>query len=345
MKKLDVLLYGSRKKPIAALLGMVLVMPFIISSPYIFTILILIGIYSIITIGLSLLVGYAGQISLGHAAFFAIGAYFSGVLTVKYSFSPWLAILIGMIITFISAFLIAIPVMKLKGSYLALATMAINIIIYILLLGLSDYTGGASGLGGIPPLSIFGLSLESQVLFYYFVWFIVSLVIVFTSNIVRSHIGRILRSIHDSEVATETLGANVSKYKVAIFALSAVFASLAGSLYAHFISFIAPPTFYINFSILLLIMVMVGGVHSIWGAMIGTAVMMALNELIRFVGHNYLNISGEIEIVVYGAIIVIVMIFMPKGLIHPLSKLRFKKLTRTQKNETSKQKLFSEKGV
>lgn len=346
MKKLDLLLYGNKWKGLVALIILVLLAPFTINSPFIFTILILIGIYSMITIGLSLLIGYAGQISLGHAAFFGIGAYITGVFTVKFHISPWLAILIGMIFTFTVAFLIAIPVLKLKGHFLALATMAINIIVYVLLLGLSDYTGGASGLGGIPELSIAGFSLSgNQVIFYYFVWMITLLVLLFAMNIVRSHIGRLLKSIHDSEIAAETLGVNVSKYKVAIFALSAMFASLAGSLYAHYITFIAPPTFYISFSILLLIMVMVGGVQSLWGAIIGTTVMMFLNELIRYVGHTYLQISGEVEIVVYGAIIVIVMIFMPKGLVDIFSRFTFTIGKKGQKNDMPIKKIPTEKGV
>lgn len=335
-------LYEGRWKAIGFLFALVVLIPFLISSQYIFTILILIGIYNIITIGLSLLIGYAGQISLGHAAFFAMGAYISGVFTVHFDFSPWLAMLIGMITTFILSYLIALPVMKLKGSFLALATMAINIIVYILLLGMNQYTGGAAGLGGIPGLSLFGISLSNQVIFYYFVWFVVICVIIFSTNIVQSHIGRLLRSIHDSEIATKTLGVHVSKYKVIIFALSAMFASMAGSFYAHYISFIAPPTFYINFSILLLIMVMVGGSHSIWGAVIGTTVMMFLNEFIRYIGHTFLHVSGEVEIVVYGAIIVLVMLFLPKGLIDIFSRMSWK----TRNNRGKKERNMEvQKGV
>lgn len=344
MNNRDTIAYGSRWKSIGALLAIVAILPFTISSQYIFTILILIGIYCIITIGLSLLIGYAGQISLGHAGFFGMGAYISGVLTVQFGVSAWIAMLLGMMVTFAVAYLIAIPVLKLKGPFLALATMSINIIVYILLLGLNDYTGGASGLGGIPSLSVFGFSLSNQVIYYYFIWLVVAGIILFSMNIVQSHIGRLLRSIHDSEMATQTLGANVSKYKVMIFALSAMFASLAGSLYAHYISFIAPPTFYISFSILLLIMVMVGGVHSIWGAIIGTTVMMFLNELIRYVGHTYLNISGEVEIVVYGAIIVLVMLFMPKGLMGLFSTFSLKIGRQPKKNKASKE-IRVQKGV
>lgn len=346
MEKVDSILYGDRWKGFLGFITLILLLPLFINSQYLFTLLILIGIYCIITIGLSLLIGYAGQISLGHAAFVGIGAYVSGVLTAKYDVSPWIAMGIGMVATFIIAYLIGMQVLKLKGHILALATIAINIIVYILLVGLSDYTGGAAGLVGIPNLSLLGLDLGNQVYFYFFVWSIVFVVILISTNIIRSSIGRILRSIHDSEIGTETLGVNVAKYKVAIFTLSAVFASVAGSLYAHYINFIAPPTFNISFSILLLIMVMVGGVHSIWGAIMGTAAIMFLNEAIRFVGHTYFHINGEVEIVVYGLIIVLVMIFIPKGLVGILDFRRIWQTGNSTKKDIAVNKnTTSEKGV
>lgn len=324
MAKLDAILYGSRWKPFLGLIALILALPFFVHAPHIFTVLILIGLYSIITIGLSLLIGYTGQISLGHAAFFGIGAYVSGMLTTKAALSPWVTMLLGVVLTFGIAYLIGIPILKLKGHFLALATLGFNIIVNILIVGLSDYTGGPLGLHSIPTLSLFGLDLGNPLYFYYFVWTVAGLVIIFSTNIVRSPIGRLLRSIHDSEIATQTLGVNVAKYKVAIFAISAAYASLAGSLYAHFINFIAPPTFNINFSILLLIMVMVGGSHSIWGAILGTGMIMFLQELIRFIGHNYLHLSGPVEIVVYGLVIIVVMMFSPKGVISILSGIGIK---------------------
>ncbi|MFD2075670.1 branched-chain amino acid ABC transporter permease [Geobacillus jurassicus] len=337
------MLHGQLWRPLLVLAAIVLLLPWFIPTPYIFTILILIGIYSLITIGLSLLLGYAGQISLGHAAFFGIGAYVSGILTAKYAISPWLAMVIGVIVTWVISYAVGMAILRLKGHFLALATMAVNIIFYILILGLDEWTGGASGLVGIPGLSLFQLNLGQPLYFYFFVWSIVLVVIVFSTNIVRSSIGRVLRSIHDSEIATEMLGVNVAKYKVAIFSLSAVYASLAGSLYAHFISFIAPPSFYITFSILLLVMVMVGGVHSIWGAVLGTAIIMFLNEWIRYIGQTYFQISGQVEIVVYGFIIIVVMMFMPKGLVDVFERL-WRKIASARIKEVEKRKIAAERG-
>lgn len=315
MEKLDKQLFRNRWKSLIGLIALVLAVPFFVHQMHLFTMLILIGIYCIITIGLSLLIGYAGQISLGHAAFFGVGAYVSGMLTTRLAVSPWLAMLIGLVVTFFIAYLIGIPILKLKGHFLALATLAFNIIVNVLIVGLSDYTGGPLGLSGIPTLNLFGINLSKPLNFYYFIWTIVVLVILFSTNIIRSHVGRLLRSIHDSEIASQMLGVHAAKYKVVIFAISAALASLAGSLYAHFIQFIAPPTFGISLSILLLIMVMIGGSHSIWGAIVGTCVIMFLQEGIRFVAQNYLHVSGPVEIVVYGLIVMIGMIFAPRGIL------------------------------
>lgn len=345
MSKLESVLYGSRWKPLLFFAALVIILPFIVTSQYIFTLFILIGIYSIVAMGLSLLIGYAGQISLGHAGFFGIGAYTSGILTVNFQMSPWLAMIIGVIVTFFIAYIIGIPILKLKGHFLALATLGINIIIYMLIIGLNQWTGGAAGKVGIPSLSLFGTSLTDKVLFYFLVWTLAFLVLVISLNIVRSHVGRLLRSIQDSEIATETLGVQVSKYKVAIFALSAAFASLGGSIYAHYITFVSPPTFYITNSILFLIMVMVGGASSIWGAILGTTIIVFLNEVIKFVGHTYLGISGEVEIVVYGLIIILIMMFIPKGLMSLFSQFFQKDRHKKRHASVEKKGQVSEEGV
>lgn len=315
LKNASKVLYPGRWKGLVIFIVLIALLPIVVTTQYVFTLLILLGIYSIITIGLSLLIGYAGQISIGHAAFYGIGAYMSAVLTTKFNMSAWLAIILGMMTTFLIAYFVGVRVLKLKGHILALATIAINIIVYTILNGWTEMTGGALGLGGIPKLNFLGIDLGNQVNFYYFVWIIVTLVIIFSGNLIRSNVGRILRSIHDSETGIEALGIQVSKYKVLIFAISATYASLAGSLYAHYIQFISPSTFNVPFSILLLVMVMVGGVHSIWGAMIGTVAITFLNEGIRYISHNYLHVSGEVEIIVYGFVIVVMMIFMPNGFV------------------------------
>jgi len=314
-------LLSSRYRPFALLIALAVIVPLFTQSPYILTLCVLIGIYSIVTLGLSLLMGYAGQISIGHAAFFGIGAYTSGILTAKYQFDPWIAMLLGLMLTLVVALLVGIPTLKLKEHFLALATIGFNVIVYVVLLSEYDFTGGAGGLSGIPNLSLFGLTLNNEMKFYVFTWVIVLLLYLFATNIVQSHIGRIMRGIHDSEVATLTQGINVAKYKLHIFILSALFASLAGSMYAHFINFLAPSTFSMFQSITFLVMVCVGGLRPIWGALFGALIMTALGELVKHFVPMFLDVGGEVEIIIYGIVLLLVVMFVPKGLLPTITSL------------------------
>jgi len=271
-------------------------------------IMIFAGIYCLITIGLSLLMGYAGQISIGHAAFYGIGAYTSAILTVQYGLNPWMCVFIGMIISGIVAVLVGAPSLKLRGHYLAMATLAFGIIVYIIFNEETSWTGGPDGMSGIPGLNLFGFELDSVEKYYYLVWIIVFAAFIFTVNIIQSGTGRALRAIHASEPAASAMGVNISRFKILVFVYSAVLASLAGSLYAHYLNFINPSTFDLFFSIKLLIMIALGGMHSIWGAIIGAAI-------ITFLNYEWLHYFEEFEVIVYGAILLLVTIFMPKGLV------------------------------
>ena len=265
------------------------------------------GIYCLITIGLSLLMGYAGQISLGHAAFFGIGAYISAILTVRYGLNPWACMLIGMTITAVVAVLVGAPSLKLTGHYLAMATLAFGIIIFIIFNEEIEWTGGPDGMSGIPGLSFFGFEFDSVERYYYLVWGFVLAAFIFTVNIIQSGTGRALRAIHASEPAAGAMGVDVSKYKIMVFVYSAVLASLAGSLYANYLNFINPTTFDLFFSIKLLIMIALGGMHNIWGAIIGTG-------LITFLSNEWLYYFEEFEVIVYGAILLFVTVLLPEGL-------------------------------
>ncbi|KAB2330452.1 branched-chain amino acid ABC transporter permease [Cytobacillus depressus] len=323
-------LYPNRIKPLLIFVILVSVLPFIFNSSYMLSLFILIGIYSMITIGLSLLMGYAGQISLGHAAYFAIGAYTSGVLTVNYGVSPWLALIAGMLVTALISFLIGIPILKLKEHFLAFATIGVNVIVYIVLLGLTSITKGAAGLSGIPKLNFFGIPLKGELSYYFFVWGIVLMIVLVSLNIVYSHVGRVLRGIHDSEIATLTQGINVAKFKLHIFVISAIFASAAGSIYAHFMNFITPSTFHVLVSVQFLVMVVVGGSQSIWGAITGAFLMTMLGEWVKNTLPLFFDVGGEVEIMVYGVVLVLVMMLMPKGLLPTFSNfLKLKNKTKT----------------
>lgn len=295
-----------RHVPLALFTIVVMGLPVAVRNPYYLGILVFVGIYSLITISLCLVLGYAGQISLGHAAFYGIGAYTSGLLTTRWHMSPWLALVCAMMITGAMAYIIGRPVLKLRGHYLAMATLGFGEIVYIFFNAEVGLTGGPSGFGQIPRLALGGFVFNNDTRFYYLVWLTVALLLMLVLNIINSRIGRALRSIHGSETAANAMGVNTSSYKNQIFVFSAVVSSLAGSYYVHFVTFVSPTTFDASVSILLVTMVIVGGMASIWGAIVGTVLLGTLPE--------YLRTFGDYDILIYGAIVLIIMMFAPQGL-------------------------------
>lgn len=301
-----------RKLPIAIFFVIIIFFPWIAKHiPAIShypDIMVFMGIYCLITIGLSLLMGYAGQMSLCQAAFYGIGAYVSGILTSRYGLNPWLCMGIGMIISGLVALLVGQPSLKLKGYYLAMATMAFGIIVFIIFSEEVDWTGGPDGMTGIPGLSLFGFQFDTTEKYYYLVWAFVFAAFVFSVNVIQSRTGRALRAIDSNEDAASAMGVDISRSKVIVFIYGAVQASLAGSLYAHYLNFINPSTFDFFFSLKLIIMIALGGIHEIWGAIIGAG-------LITFLSYEWLHFFEEFEIIVYGGILLLVTIFLPNGLV------------------------------
>ena len=300
-----------RKLPIIIFAVIIIVLPWVAGKITAINnypdIMIFAGIYCLVTIGLSILMGYGGQISLGQAAFYGIGAYVSGILTAKYGLNPWACMLIGAIVAAGVALLVGAPSLKLRGHYLAMATLAFGIIIFIVFNEEIEWTGGPDGMTGIPGLSLFGFEFDSIERYYYLVWAIVFAAFIFTINVIQSRTGRALRAIHVSESAANAMGVDISRLKIIIFIYSAILASLGGSLYAHYMNFINPTTFDLFFSIKLLIMIALGGMHDIWGAIIGAI-------LITFLSFEWLHYFEEFEIIVYGAILLLITIFLPHGL-------------------------------
>ncbi len=280
---------------------------------YYYTLLNFIGIYTLLVVGLNLLLGYAGQISLGHAAFFGLGAYTSGILTATYGVNPWLALVAGLVVSGTAAYLIGIPALKLKGYYLAMATLGFGIIIYIFLNEAHNLTGGPSGLHGIPSLALGDFALNTPRRLYLLIWIILGLILALSANLVDSRTGRAIRALHDSEAGAESLGVDTFRLKLKIFVWSALYASLAGSLYAHTLNFIAPSSFGFMFSIKLVTMVVLGGMASIWGSLLGAGVLTVLPEI--------LTVFHDFEVVIFGAILMVVMIFLPRGLVRGILDL------------------------
>jgi branched-chain amino acid transport system permease protein len=286
---------------------LILVAPLALDGGYLLNVLVFVGINTMLAVALNLLLGYAGQISLGHAGFFGLGAYLSGVLTATYGMNPWLVMPLAALIVGILACAIGFPILKLKGHYLAMATLGLGIIIYIVFNETVDLTGGPSGLSGIPPLSLGGISFDSDLKSYYLIWCFALGVILFSVNLANSRIGRALRAVHDSEVAARVMGVNARLLKVQVFTLSAVICSLAGSLYAHTITFVSPASFGFNFSIELLTMVVIGGLGSIYGSFLGAVLLTLLPEFLR-AAHDY-------DIIIYGGLLMLMVMFMPGGLV------------------------------
>lgn len=291
------------------LLGLTLILgllPLMVNNPYYLNVINVVGLNVIMVVGLNLLIGYAGQISLGHAAFFALGAYLSGILTARYGFAPWPTIALAMILTAIVAGIIGLPTMRLSGNYLVMATLGFNIIVNIIINQWDNVTGGPSGFSGIPPLSLGSYVLDTDLRAYYLIWGSALGATILALNLVDSRVGRALRALHASEVAAASLGVDTDRYKVKIFIFSACLASIAGSLYAHYLSFISPKTFNIFFSVELVTMVMVGGLASVWGGLLGAAFLTPLPHLLHF--------FAEYKDVCYGLILVLLLMFRPEGL-------------------------------
>lgn len=292
---------------------LVMLAPPVFKGGYLMNVLVFVGINTMLSIALNLLLGYAGQISLGHAGFFGLGAYLSGILTATYGWNAWQAMLLAAVVVGIVAYLLGFPILKLKGHYLAMATLGLGIIINIIFNETVNLTGGPSGLSGIPNLAAGGITFDSDVKSYYLVWGFTLAMVLFSLNLANSRVGRALRAVHDSEVAARVVGVNARLLKVQIFAVSAIFCSLAGSLYAHTMTFISPASFGFNFSIELLTMVVIGGLGSIYGSFLGAALLTLLPEFLR-AAHDY-------DIIIYGALLMVMVMFMPGGLVRGIPEL------------------------
>jgi branched-chain amino acid transport system permease protein len=264
------------------------------------------GLFAILAVGLNLLMGYAGQISLGHAAFFGLGAYASAILTTRYGWNPWSALGAGLVLSGLVAYLIARPILGLKGHYLAMATLGFGIIVHIILVQTGGLTGGPDGIGEIPPLSIFGWAIDSDERWYGVIAVTLLLVVLLALNLMDSRTGRALRALHGAEVAAAMMGIDTAGAKTAVFVLAALTAGLAGSLFAHQQAFVSPDSFSFFVSIELVTMVVLGGMASTFGAILGAVLLTLLPEL--------LVVFEDYEVLIFGAILMLIMIFLPQGI-------------------------------
>lgn len=286
------------------------VLPVLLPNSFYFDIVNRMAINAVLALGLNLLIGFAGQISLGHAAFFGIGAYASAVLTVHYAWPPLVAMGAGAVFASLLAAVIAPPIFRLRGHYLAMATLGLGVIVAIVLKNEGEFTGGPDGMS-LAPLTIFGHEIYGERQWYWLFAGLLLFSVWSCLNLIDSPFGRALRALHGSEVAAKVAGVDIARYKAAIFVLSAFFASIMGSLTAHYIGFVTPNLADFFHSIELVTMVVVGGMASVFGSVVGAALLTALPQaLVSFEGW---------ETVVFGLILVGFMIFLPKGLVPTLA--------------------------
>jgi branched-chain amino acid transport system permease protein len=301
-----------RLRGLLVLAAVIAVLPLFLANNFQYDVAVMIGFNAIVCVGLNLLIGYTGQISLGHAGFFALGAYVSAVLTGTYDWPPLLALGLGAVAVGGLAFVIARPILKLKGHNLAMATLGMGLIILIVLNTEDWLTGGPDGMP-VPSFSLLGWELSDERTWYVVVGVLLLIAVWLALNLIDSPVGRALRAVHGSEVAAEVMGIDTTRYKVLIFVVSAVFASIAGSLYAHYSGFISPAEADFFHSIEFVTMVVLGGMASTYGAVVGAAILTVAPQLLTFF-HDY-------EMLVFGAVLMSMMIFMRRGLVPSIAQL------------------------
>jgi len=306
------------------LLIFLIIVPLIVKNPYFLHIIIMAGIFVLLASSMNLITGCTGRLNLGHAGFYGLGAYGSTLLVMKMGFPVWIGMLFGGVISTLFGVLIGVPCLKLKGSYLAITTLAFGEITRLAFINLVELTNGPLGIRGIPgppPLLLPKIGLiqfESKIVYYYLIFFICLICLLIIYRIMNSQIGNTFIAIREDEIRAETVGIDTITIKIINFALGAFFAGIAGSFYAHYVRFISPDTFTLNETFTILTMVVIGGLGTFWGPVLGGVIFTFLPELLRAI--------ADYRMIIYGLLMTVSIIFMPEGLIGIFRSLRTKKL-------------------
>jgi branched-chain amino acid transport system permease protein len=295
-------------------------------STYLFLLLCMIGIYTIAVSGLDLLFGYSGQLSLGQAGFYAIGAYASAILSKSCGIPVWLTMIIGAVIATVIAIVIAFPTVKLVNQFLALVTIAFGQLTFLFVSNAERITQGHSGIGFIPVLKLGPYAFKSNQAYFLVVLALTIIFIIIKQRIVKSRVGRAFNAIRLNTPAANGTGINITYYRVMAFALSAFFAGFAGALYAHLVKFISPESFTISQSILFLTILLFGGTGNVIGPLIGAATLTIITEFFQVIG-NYQTFA-------YGLFLLLIILFLPEGL-SGLIKIIKEKLCLKKAGETN----------
>ena len=296
-----------KKKFTAAITGLValLVLPLFLGKYSIF-LLSMLAVYALVSIGLNLLMGFTGQIAAGHAGFLALGAYFTAILGTKVEWMPCLVVLLlAGIFSGIIGFLLGIPILRLKGFYIAMATLAFGVVVSEIILQWSSLTNGDNGLD-VPVATISGFAFDSDYKRFYLIVSVTIFLTYLAKNLVNGYIGRAFIALRESDIAAQTIGIDMAKYKTIAFAVSAFYTGVAGGLFAYLITFLSPDAFTTELSIDFIAMIVIGGMGSILGSIIGAVILTGMQQIL----------AGllDLQILIFGISLIVFMIFMPKGI-------------------------------
>ena len=288
------------------LIGLVIGAPYIIQDNYVLHIFILCSIYACLTLSLNLIIGWSGQFSLGHVCFYGMGAYITTLLMTQQNVNFFQATIISTLLTSVFAMLLCFPTLKLRGDYLAVITLGFGEVFRLFLTNEVDITKGPAGIPNIPDPVIFGYEISSKQAYFYFIAIIVAIFIIFMKRFNNSGFGMCMMVVNEDDIAATALGLNVIKYKLWGFAIGGGMAAFIGSFYAVYMGMISPTSFAYAESIKMVSMVVLGGMGSIPGSIIGAVLLTALPEVLRT--------FSEYRMVIYGALMVVMMIFRPEGI-------------------------------
>jgi branched-chain amino acid transport system permease protein len=283
--------------------------PFWIPNPYHLHVLIMAGVFAVLAMSLNLLLGYTGQLSLGHAGFFGIGAYTSALLTLKLEWSFWLGLLAGAALTGVAGWAIGRLSLKLRGAYFVLVTLSFAGVISLVSQNWMELTNGPLGLPGVPAPELGPWSLRTKTAYYYLVLAAVALAYVVCQRLVRSRVGRAFLALRENEALAESVGVDPTRYLVLATVVSATMAGVGGVLYAHYIRFVSPEVFQFGYTVTMVIMVIAGGKGTLAGPVVGALIFTALPEALREV------VSWQWQLLAYGALLVLLIYFLPRGIV------------------------------
>jgi len=300
----------------AVLAGLALTLPFWLPNPYFLHVAIMAGIFGVLALSLNLLLGYTGQLSLGHAAFFGIGAYASALLTLRLEWSFWVALPAAVALAALAGWLIGRLALKLRGAYFVLVTISFAGVVALVSVNWMELTNGPLGLPGVPAPTLGPWSLRGKPAYYYLVLAAVLLASLVCRRLVHSRIGRAFVALRENEPLAESVGVDVTHYLVLAAVVSAAMAGLAGSLYAHYTRFVSPEVFLFSYTVTMVIMVVAGGKGTLAGPLVGALIFTVLPEALRAV------VSWQWQMLAYGVLLILLVVFLPRGIVPAIAAWR-----------------------